>query len=213
MPFALMGAPTPITIESRGVKNIISAGIDPLGAVWVDHRQEDSAAQGARVSVEISGEGQEFYPEYWARGFAMFNPHASVRIRRFEGTGPGGYQANSPDSNILKSEESYQPTAPPGWRKFLPTDLTSPHWYTADVFEKLIYAHVKDRDLPLRGFIKQFRGLSPNAKAKSVCDQFPGISRLSDIQEYPGAVADLLAAMQLLAQLTRLSSRQIFKAG
>ncbi len=60
--------------------------------------------------------------------------------------------------------------------------------------EKLIYAHVKDHDLPLRAFIKQFKGLSPNAKAKLVCDQFD-ISRLSECQDSK-VVVDLLAVMK-----------------
>jgi hypothetical protein len=65
----------------------------------------------------------------------------------------------------------------------------------------LIYAHVAGgKDLTLREFIKQFRGLSPNAKAKSVCALFPKISRLSDVKEHPDVVADLLAAMKDTAQ-------------
>ena len=51
----------------------------------------------------------------------------------------------------------------------------------------------------MREFVKTFKGLSPNAKAKSICDQFPRISRLSDVHGNSGVIADLLAAMNTTA--------------
>jgi hypothetical protein len=199
-----LGGIAPVIIEARGVKHIIRASADPLGDVRIDHQQEESqVVQGTRVTVQIPGRDQKFQPEDWARGFAMFNPHILVRIRQFEQNGADGWQGNFPDSAFLKSEETYQPSVkfPGEWRKFLPTDLTSPHWYNTDSLERLIYAHLQSgENKTLREFVKTFRGLSPNAKAKSVCDRFPGISRLSNVQENPGVVAELLATMKATAQ-------------
>src|SRR5262245_4014589 len=67
--------------------------------------------------------------------------------------------------------------------------------------DKLIYQHIGavkagGRDLPLREFVRQFRGLSGTAKAKGVCDQFPDIDRLSDFGGRPEATAALLKAMK-----------------
>ena len=165
-------------IEARGVRHIIRSSSDPLGDVRIDHRQEESqVVQGTRVTVQIPGRGQKFQPEEWARGFAMFNPHCLVRIRQFEQTGADGYQCKFPDSAFLKSEETYQPFVkfPQEWRKFLPTDLTSPHWYTADSLERLIYAHLQSgENKTLREFVKTFKGLSPNAKARVSVISSPG---------------------------------------
>jgi hypothetical protein len=51
-------------------------------------------------------------------------------------------------------------------------------------------------DLTLRGFVRQFRGLSGTAKAKAVCDKFPGVKRLSDFRGREPDVALLLGAMR-----------------
>ncbi|MDA8336993.1 MAG: ATP-binding protein [Peptococcaceae bacterium] len=212
LPFAL-GSITPVVIDSLGVKNTIRARTDPLGEVRVDHRRENSpVVQGTRVMVEIPERGQQFAPGYWAQGFTAFNPHALVKIRRFKNPSQENEQANFSAGQFSKTEDlnqkgnCFQPTVtfPGEWRKFLPTDLTSAHWYTADSMERLIYAHILDggrggKDFTLREFIKQFRGLSPNAKAKAICNLFPSISRLSDFAGRPGAAADLLAAMQKAA--------------
>jgi hypothetical protein len=90
---------------------------------------------------------------------------------------------------------------PGSWRKFLPSDLTSPWWYDHDALARLIFAHIGDaaaggRDLTLREFVRQFRGLSGTAKAKAVCDRFPAIGRLSDIEMQPAVIAPLLEVMR-----------------
>src|SRR5262249_38345493 len=98
----------------------------------------------------------------------------------------------------------HRPTArfPGGkWRKFLPTDLTSPWWYDAAALGKLIFAHIGlaergGQDLTLRDFVRQFRGLSGSARAKEVCDQFPGVKRLRDLAGREADLLPLLSAMK-----------------
>ncbi len=50
--------------------------------------------------------------------------------------------------------------------------------------------------MPLREFVRQFHGLSSTAKAKAVCDQFPGIERLRHLESQEKRVAVLLKAMR-----------------
>ncbi len=102
----------------------------------------------------------------------------------------------------------YQPTVAfpirGGWRKFLPTDLPSPHWFDGPALAKLIFAHIAasrrgSKDLTLREFVRQFRGLSRSAEAKTICDQFPDLTRLSDFEQQAERVPDLLALMRRIA--------------
>ncbi|KUK32064.1 MAG: ATP-binding region ATPase domain protein [Thermoanaerobacterales bacterium 50_218] len=195
IPFAL-GLSLPIVIESRGVRHTIRAWSDPLGEVRVEHREEPCGkVAGTLISVPVPAEGQEFGPTWWAEAFAVFNPHALVKIRVFE-------KAGVPDlacSIEPRGKGEFLPTAefPNGWRKFLPTDPTSAWWYTEEALARLVFAYLKEgRNLTLRDFVREFRGLSGSAKVKAVCDRLPGISRLSDFELHPELVSTLLAVMR-----------------
>lgn len=92
------------------------------------------------------------------------------------------------------SEDSYHPTrdASRGKRfKYVPSDPTSPRWYDAEAFGRLVYSHIGHHrheggeDLRLREFVRQFKGLSATKKAKAVCDHFPEIRMLSDFEDLP----------------------------
>ncbi|ACX52472.1 ATP-binding region ATPase domain protein [Ammonifex degensii KC4] len=195
IPFAL-GCDSPVVIESRGVKHQVRAWTGPLGDVKVEHREEPGEIEdGARVTVPVPADGQEFDPLWWARAFAAFNLHASVKIRVLE-------EKSWPDlacSINLFEEAEFLPTVsfPGGWRKFLPTDLTSPHWYTGEALLRLVFAYVNaGKDLTLRDFVRQFRGLTASAKAKAVRDRLPEVKHLSDFEAHPELVSVLLAAMK-----------------
>ncbi len=98
---------------------------------------------------------------------------------------------------------------PTPWRRFLPTDPTSPHWYDEPALKTLVFNHVAatrrdgSPDLLLRDFVLQFRGLTGTAKAKAVCDRLPRIKRLRDFEEDEAAVVDLLRAMRAEAMLPK----------
>jgi hypothetical protein len=105
------------------------------------------------------------------------------------------------------SADFYQATVvfPGAWRKFLPTDPTSVWWYDATDLKRLIFSHIAEsrrggKDLPLREFVKQFRNLSANAKAKMVCSHLPAIARLTDFEAHEDAVERLLAVMRAEAK-------------
>jgi hypothetical protein len=90
---------------------------------------------------------------------------------------------------------------PGAWRKCLPSDPTSAWWYAAADLKRLVFAHIAEarrggKDLLLRDFVKQFRNLSANAKAKAVCSSLPSIRRLSDFEADESAVDRLLEVMR-----------------
>lgn len=199
-----LGGTEPVVITAHGVRHSIRAWIDPAGVLRIEHGEEQVNGQygsGTQVQLSVPAEDQDFYPEHWTQAFALFNPHLLVK------TGVSGslsYRANTDEDKI---SDSYHPTAsfPGEFRKFLPTDLPSPHWYDLSSFKKLIFSHIADthnggEDPLLRDFVRTFRGLSASAKAKSVCDRFPDIKRLSGFERHEELVGKLLSFIQTEAQ-------------
>jgi hypothetical protein len=193
-----LGSVEPIVIEARGIRHELRPWVDPFGELRVQHDEHGIAVStGTRVSVVVPRLGQLFDPYYWARAFAVFNPHASVKIST---SGPAGYPG---DRGLCDYEDSYLPTQtfPGEFKKYLPTDATSPHWYDEEALRRLIYAHIAHSrsgapDVTLREFVRQFKGLSGTAKVKQVCSMLPKISTLSDLEGHPDrAIGVLLEAM------------------
>jgi hypothetical protein len=203
IPVAL-GCPLPVVIEARGVRHVIRLSIDPAGEVRLDRQpQEVPPGPGTLMIVPLPIEAAEgFRPVWWCRAFSLFNPHAMVRIRKQDRRGEHANQRVAVRGNSYHPAVSFPGN---GWRKFLPTDKTSPWWYTADALKKLIFLHINaarngEEDLPLRKFVRQFRGLTGTAEAKRVCDEFPNLSHLSDFEEREDRVSDLLNAMRAEAK-------------
>jgi hypothetical protein len=110
---------------------------------------------------------------------------------------------NHPTRSARIRTKIYHPTVafPDEWRKFLPTDLISIHWYDVPSLKRLVFNFIAKGkqggpDLTLRQFVSQFPGFTDKKRCKAVCDQFPDIDRLSDFEGREERVADLLAAMQ-----------------
>ena len=188
-----LGGTEPITVESCGYRHHVRAYLDPAGQVRTDHRRESvPTRQGTRITVTLPDSELLAGPRHWARAYSLFNPHASVKIRQFEA---GGEHANS---IRLKSADSYRRTMrlADGWRKHLPGDLPSPHWFTAEALAALIFAHVSHgHDWTLREFVRQFRGLSSTVKAKAVGEAVP-VKRISDFDGHHELIEALLDAMK-----------------
>jgi len=201
IPHAL-GCQEPVLIEAPGIRHVIRAWVDPAGELRVDHDEGGvDGRRGTQVGLVVPRKGQDFDPDYWARSFALFNPHASVRIRAHSQSAECGYQGKSDEPEDDVFYHSTVPFPGQGFRKFLPTDLTSPHWYSVKALERLLFSYTADartggRNLPLREFVRQFRGLSGTQKAKVVAAGFPGMKYLSDFEKVPGAVAELLVRMR-----------------
>jgi DNA topoisomerase 6 subunit A-like protein/histidine kinase/DNA gyrase B/HSP90-like ATPase len=201
LPCAL-GLREPVLIEAQGVRHRILAWIDPAGELRLQYDEEViPATPGTRITLPVPADGQDFDPPCWARAFALFNPHASVKIRMSRS---GSQHAHS---RLDHPGDVYQATIafPGGWRKCLPSDPTSAWWYDVADLKRLVFAHIAEarrggQDLLLRDFVKQFRNLSANAKAKAVCAALPSIKRLTDFEADEEAVDRLLEVMRCEAK-------------
>jgi DNA topoisomerase VI subunit B len=133
-------------------------------------------------------------PNLWliVNSYAAFNPHASFTVV-FDTAEPITWPSTAPD-----------------WPKWLPSDPTSPHWYTVERVRALIVAYLADeqasgRARTVREFVAEFAGLSGSAKQKTVTDAanltnayLHDLARDGDIDR--GAVTALLEAMQSAAR-------------
>ena len=200
IPYAL-GSRKALAIVARGgTKHVIQPSIDPAGNVRIAHseRDEDSWAGGTSVDVPVvpglvtdpalEHLVQDFHPQHWVRSFAAFNPHATLS---YQAKGGG-----SEEAEIYKSTRK-------DIKKYVPSQPTSPHWYSTESLKVLIFSHIAHarngggRDLPLGTFVRQFAGLTSTKKAKAVCSALPqDLTHLSDFEDKPREVAWLLAAMK-----------------
>ncbi len=201
IPYALRSG-YPVVIEALGLRHEIRAQIDPLGNAKADTiSAEIDGFIGTRVELTLPDDPAAglLVPEWWAKSFALTNPHALVKFYHIDEDFSYNEHGNSSPGKI---QEIYQPTVKSGqgWRKFMPTDLTAPAWYSADTLRAQVFAHILSDDVTLRDFVKRFKGLSANAKAKAVCDRFPSIRRLSDFEDRPELISDLLETMKEIAE-------------
>jgi hypothetical protein len=203
IPHAL-GSLEPVVIEARGLRHEVRVWKDPAGELRVKRDETDIArADGTRVEVRLPSRWQRGHLTGWERAYALYNPHASIKIRPFSAD---VYQGNQGKSPGIEFEDFYRPTRDSSKRfKYLPSDPTSAHWYDEEAFKRLIYSHIGHArseanggaDLLLRDFVRQFKGLSATKKAKVVCDAFPDIKTLSDFENAePTEIAYLLDCMK-----------------
>jgi hypothetical protein len=201
LPCATGGA-EPVIIEAAGIRHAVAASIDPARAVHVDYRQTRVPPRtGTSITLTLPARGQDVAPRAWARAFSLCNPHAFVHFAEW---GTPDLPCSDEEPSV---DEMYKPTVSfpgDGWSKYLPSDPTSAHWYDVAALERLVFSHIGEaerggRDLTLREFVTQFRGLSRSDAAKGVTDQFPQIKRLSELGRRRRLVADLLAALRAAA--------------
>jgi DNA topoisomerase VI subunit B len=126
--------------------------------------------------------------------YGAFNPHASFTYQEAE------------DTTVI-------PRTTPAWRKWLPRDPTSPHWYTVERLRALMAAYLTEeqrsgRARTVREFVTEFYGLSGSIKPKRVLDA-AGLSRayLHDLVEAGDVAIEpataLLTAMQRESRLVK----------
>lgn len=195
MPFAL-GLRTPVVIETQGLRHTVLAHVDPAGSVKIDHQTEASSRDtGTRLELTLPAARLKVEPDDWARSFSLFNPHASVKISDSATTIE---HANTASQFPVFYRNSVDFPGP--WRKFLPTDLPSAWWFSLADLERLVYAHIAQAHEggaapTLRDLVRQFRGLTANAKAKAVTEQLPDIGRVSDFEANPHLIEKLHEVM------------------
>jgi hypothetical protein len=200
-------------LAAHGKRHVIRCGADPISQRAVIHDDvTDLPTRGTLVRVEWSpredGGGnvvwpfdglRPLHPDPWevafgtrfhelVAGFAVFNPHASIRLDWF-------------------GERTTWEATDPAWQKWKPNRPTSAHWYEVPHLERLIGAYVtheKDNGEPSRlvsDFLAEFDGLTGSAKRKKVLDE-AGLKRVRLAELIAGdrldgtRIAVMLAAMR-----------------
>jgi len=194
------GRPARVEIESRGLRHTIVVSTDDIGRrPQIDHsaaivvKTEGTSIRVVRDSASSQEEpGDAQFLQNLILDYSLFNPHATLRLHQ---DGQGNRFAASGD----------------GFRKWLPSDPTSVHWYNRERFENLVASCIAaertgSRQRTVREFISDFRGLSGTAKQKQVIAQ-AGLDRayLHDLVLSSGQL-DRRALQRLLDVAQRASA-------
>ncbi len=188
MPHALGVRPGTVVIEARGIRHEITPDL-VLGQRLTISRVPEPCQRttGTRVIVPLPV-SLNLDVTRWVQDYAMVNPHAKFSVH-VDGTG----HADAP--------EFYKPAGQDGWRKWLPSQPTSPWWYDDDSLRDLISSYLAaGDDKPLGMFVREFDGLKSTAKARFITGWLRRIDRLSDFKDDPDAVRTLLTTMQAEAR-------------
>jgi len=108
IPHAL-GSLEPVVVDAKGTRHEARVWKDPAGQLRVqcDDTDLEALRSGTSVTAHVPYKGTSglfytkirFDPGFWARAFSLFNPHAKVKIQRFQ---EGGYQKVNPRCLFLK---------------------------------------------------------------------------------------------------------------
>jgi hypothetical protein len=129
----------------------------------IDHQQTDDPATkpGTRVSLFWPDSARSILDQAKARflqianDHTLFNPHLTLRVN-------------------WHGEQVVNVSAPePGWKKWLPGNRTSAHWYDLERFLRLLAAYLshdadRGQSRTVRAFVAEFAGLSSTAKQTRV---------------------------------------------
>jgi DNA topoisomerase VI subunit B len=174
MPFALDAeAGGLVEIAARGVRHEIALRVDRLRQKPViDHRQrpDEVVTNGTSVRVSwpdssrsiLTGARERFLQI--AHDYAILNPHLNLTIN-------------------WHGEGRHIAAVDPSWKKWLPGDPTSPHWYDRERFERYLTARIvhdadQGRDRTVREIVAEFDGLTASAKQTKVLDAV-GLKRVN----------------------------------
>jgi DNA topoisomerase VI subunit B len=192
IPFVLNGEQFgQVEIESRGTRHTIEISIDRIAQKpEIVHRRSSSVVKnGTCVKVGFSTLTNETAASFLQllTGYSLFNPHATFTLKA------GG------KATLFRRTASE-------WRKWLPNEPTSPHWYTGEQLRDLIAAYIANERKgnaarTVREFVAEFRGLSATAKQKAILTRLNlsgvflrDLVKGGDVDN--AIVNDLLAAMR-----------------
>ena len=175
-PFVINGEHGQVEVWSQGQHHTVDVSLDRIGqrpAINYVHEKSSFVKKGTFVKIHwpdlaclIAGEKNEdsynsddekndsynsnITPAELVERYSAFNPHVTFRIE----------------------ENLFKPTVPE-WKKWMPTEPTSPHWYGPDLLRDLIAGYIAsdrngDRPRTVREFVSEFRGLSGSAKQKKM---------------------------------------------
>ncbi len=198
MPFVLSGESGRVVISANGIQHSIIFSVDQIRQQPVVEIERDNSILDSGTSVFIewldlacSDDGIERRFLQFADDYTWINPHMTL------------------STDWFGKVTTVQATAP-DWKKWLPTDPTSPHWYTAERLERLIAGYVTHDDDPrtVRAFVSEFKGLSGSRKQKEVLDA-TGLARatltdlVTDNTIDNNIVSSLLQAMKVATKLVK----------
>jgi DNA topoisomerase VI subunit B len=201
MPFSLDGESGETVIESQGVLHRIGFSIDRIRqAPRISRLCGTSPIKtGTKVTVKWPDSATSIIDDAKARflqiaeDYTWVNPHLGLTVE--------WCRLGEPARQTIAATE-------PAWRKWRPSDPTSPHWYSKARFSRLIAAHIahaEDHGRPcptVREFVTEFHGLSATAKGRAVCDAV-NASRISLAEFYGDGESARIAA--LLAEMCKAS--------
>ena len=196
IPYVLAGGKAGhVEVECGGIRHTIVVSTDHvLQRPQVENQQElivRNSGTLIRVMVDSASakalEPDSGFLQNLLRDYGLFNPHATFEL-------------------VDHGERTLLEATATNWRKWLPTDPTSAHWYNRERLETLIGCYIAgERDggkvRSVREFVSEFRGLSSTAKGKQVSAK-AGLQRayLHDLASngrfHQERVSGLLAAMQ-----------------
>ena len=153
-----------VDVWTRGEHHIIETSINRLTQKpKISHRTEPEIVKnGTSIQIYWPGINQLIRTEtYYSYKF----PEEAKRFIQ-------EYAALNPHARFKIADKVFEPTDPT-WKKWIPSDPTSPHWYTPELLRDLIAAYiVKERAdgkaKTVREFVSEFRGLAGTAKQKEV---------------------------------------------
>ncbi len=212
MPFVLDGNQGGLEVDAVGALHRIKFTVDPIRQEPVIRHNVDPTDRknGTEILMEWPDSACSILADAKGRflqiadDYAWLNPHLTISVEW------------SGDRHTIEATD-------PDWKKWGPSDPTSPHWYAPQHLERLIagyIAHDEDngRERTVRELVSEFRGLSGSAKQKKVLDA-TGLHRepLSRLVTENGVDSDivvkLLTAMQVHSKPVKPSALGIIGKG
>lgn len=182
----------PIRVRSMGKEYDICLNIqelEELVSCQVSSRDIE-LKYGTEVSTVFFPDGKDLAVHLDPmRSYVLFNPDANIKVT-----------LKRPKLKAPYIEAYPATTRKP--KKF--AGASSVHWYTPSQFKQLVEAYIRsinagERDLALREFIKQFRGLTSDEKValilKEIQAERRGIRLLSNLSGQNEAISQLCEAM------------------
>jgi DNA topoisomerase VI subunit B len=165
MPFVLDGTTGRVDIVAHGQRHEITFAVDQIRqepVISVDPEPAADVKNGTTIKVWWPNSACSILEDAKARflqladDFTFLNPHLTVSVNWF-------------------GSERRTPATTPTWKKWLPSDPTSPHWYSQEGLERLVAAYItydqdQGKERSVRELVKEFRGLTGTAKQKEVLE-------------------------------------------
>jgi DNA topoisomerase VI subunit B len=173
IPFVLDGEAGHVDITAHGIRHEITIRVHHIRQEpHIDHRQHRDRVvrNGTRVDVHwpVSAssllEVVKFRFLQMADDYTFLNPHLSLTVDW------------SGERSVVKATQV-------SWKKWLPSDPTSAHWYTTERLDRLVAGYIRDddrrgRERTVREFVAEFSGLAGTAKQRTVLEK-TGLARMS----------------------------------